>query len=76
MTASGLRELLSGNELTATEVEVLRLASLGNTAKETAAIMWLSPETIKDYRKKATAKLDGKNLTQAVGVAIRTGLIT
>ena len=75
MTASGLREILSGNELTATEVEVLRLASLGYTAKDTAQIMWLSPETIKDYRKKATAKLDSNNTTQAVGVAIRTGLI-
>lgn len=75
MTASGLRELLAGDDLTHREIEVLSYASEGNTSIETGERLYLSPETIKVHRKYAVAKLDARNLTHAVALAIRKGLI-
>lgn len=75
MTASGLRELLSGDELTERELEVLHGAALGETAGQTASRLYLAPDTVKQHRKTATAKLDAPNITRAVVLAISVGAL-
>ena len=75
MTAQGLRELLAGERLTGRELEVLHGAALGETAGRTAERLHLAPDTIREHRKKAVAKLEAPNLLRAVVVAIAVGAL-
>ena len=75
MTAQGLRELLVGDKLTDRELQVLHGAALGEKAWQTAARLSLATETVREYRKTATAKLDAPNVTRAVVVAIGAGIV-
>jgi DNA-binding CsgD family transcriptional regulator len=75
MTSAGLRELLEGDALNDTQIEILYGAARGETAPQTAQRLFLSPETLKDYRKKVIAKLGAKNIVNAVVRAIGTGVI-
>ena len=75
MTASVLRELLAGDRLTDRELEVLHGAALGETAAQTGARLFLDADTVRQYRKTATAKLDASNLLRAVVVAISSGIL-
>lgn len=61
--------------LTAREVAVLRLASLGHQIREIAELMGLGEETIRSHFKKAQLKLGARNRVQAVAQAIRLNLI-
>lgn len=75
MTAQDLRNLIEGDALTEREVEVLYGIALGETHTQTGERLFLSPETIKDYRKKVVAKLGAKNLPNAIVKAIGIGVI-
>lgn len=75
MTAQKLRELLEGNPLTDLEVEVLHWAAMGETATQTAKRLDYAPETVRERRKMAAAKLGANNTTRAVVIAIGTGLL-
>lgn len=50
-------------------------AADGESAAETAARLHLSVETVKDYRKRAVAKLRARNLIHAVVIAIRREML-
>lgn len=62
-------------ELTTREVEVLQDYADGMTAVESGAKRFLSHETVKSYRKAATAKLEARSGTHAVAIALRNGFI-
>ena len=57
------------------EAAVLEGAAAGETAAQTGARLYLSPETVKSYRKRIIAKLGARNGTHAVALALRSGLL-
>lgn len=57
------------------EIEVLQLAAFGHSTKIMASLLRLSEFTVRDYLKTATEKLQAKNRTEAVAIAMRMGLI-
>lgn len=63
-------------ELTPLEREALALAAEGKTARETAKEMNETVRNVNYFRTRATAKLDAKNLMQAVTRALVLGKLT
>lgn len=61
--------------LTDRERQVLTLLRDGLTAKEAAARLGLTRDTIQTYTKRIMERLGAKNITQAVIIAIRCGYI-
>ena len=68
-----LAEILEGEPLNDRETEILAGAAEGETAAQTGARLYLSPETVKSYRKRIIAKLGARNGTHAVALALRAG---
>jgi len=64
-----------GAALTARELAVLRLLSIGNPMREVADLLELGGETVRSHLKKAEAKLGVHDRTHAVAQAIRQHLI-
>jgi DNA-binding CsgD family transcriptional regulator len=64
-----------GAVLTARELAVLRLLSIGNPMREVADLLELGGETVRSHLKKAEAKLGVHDRTHAVAQAIRQHLI-
>lgn len=62
--------------LTEIEVGVLQAAAEGETIEQTAARVFKSPDTIKNQRMSAMAKLDARGITNAVWLAMRRGIVT
>ena len=62
-------------DLTARELEVLRLLAEGLSSKQIAMRLDLSPETVRDYTKKLYLKLDAHGRIEALENARRLGLI-
>jgi DNA-binding NarL/FixJ family response regulator len=62
-------------DLTAREVEVLRLISAGLSNSEIAEALFLGRETVKTYVSRIFAKLDLRDRVQAVVFAYRIGLV-
>lgn len=62
-------------ELTRRERDVLRCLADGLTNEEIGAQLFLSPETVRGYVRKATARLGARNRMQAVAAALRNGMI-
>lgn len=58
------------------EREVLELVARGLTNKEVAATLGLSQFTVRNHLNHATEKLDVSDRTEAIVVALQTGLIT
>jgi len=66
----------SGDELlTRREIDVVRLIAGGNANKEIAAQLSITEETVKGYVKNILAKLNAKDRTHAVTVALKRGII-
>jgi DNA-binding NarL/FixJ family response regulator len=65
-----MKETLSPREL-----EVLRAAGAGKTAKETADLIGVSPSAVNLYLSKAAMKLHAGNKTAAVVTAMHKGYI-
>jgi|SRR5215469_8980802 len=61
--------------LTRIELNVLQCSSVGLTAQMTADLTYRSIETINRHRQMAIFKLQAKNVTHAVAIALREGLI-
>jgi len=57
------------------ESEILKLVAEGLTNGEIADRIFLSPETIKSYRKNLLLKLDAKNTAMLVRIALEQKLI-
>ncbi len=62
-------------ELSPREVDVLRGAAAGLTAKETAEHLGISASAVNLYLSRAQLKLGAKNKTHAVVIAINQGTI-
>jgi DNA-binding CsgD family transcriptional regulator len=62
-------------ELSAREQDILRLLGAGMTTKEIAGTLFISPETVRTYIRRAMQKLEANTRTQAVAIAIRRSLI-
>ena len=71
-----LTEILFGRPLSERELEVLDAAARGETMEETATRLWLSLETIKSHRRNVIAKLGARNLSHAIALAIRSGILS
>lgn len=63
-------------ELSVRERQVLQAAADGLTVEQTAALLWLSPETVKSHRRWIYLKLDARGVAHAVAIGLRRGLIT
>jgi DNA-binding NarL/FixJ family response regulator len=61
--------------LTQREWEVLVAAALGFTRAETGELLGVGDETVKSIRASACARLAATNVTHAVAIAIRRGLL-
>jgi DNA-binding NarL/FixJ family response regulator len=61
--------------LTDVELDVLEDAAHGMTVGETAASRHKSVQTVKSQRKSILAKLDARNMTHAVSMALHGHLI-
>lgn len=65
----------AGEQLTAVEVEILRLVAEGKSNPQVAAILGLSPRTVETYRLRLMRKLEVDDLPALVKYAIRQGII-
>ena len=62
-------------QLSDRELEVLQWAAMGKSTSSIAAILDLSPDTVKTYAKRVYAKLDATDRVGAVVKAMRLGLV-
>jgi DNA-binding NarL/FixJ family response regulator len=75
MLAAKLADRVSGEALSAREIEVLRRISAGKSNKEIGAELFISEGTVKTHVKSIFSKLDVVSRTEAVATANRRGLI-
>jgi len=61
--------------LTQREMACLAFASNGKSVKETASLLGISYATVRQYRKNIFRKLNCENMTRAIIVGIKHGLI-
>jgi DNA-binding NarL/FixJ family response regulator len=73
--AAQLAEHMSDEDLTAREVEVLKLVAGGNRNRDIAELLFISEETVKVHLKHIMDKLGAKDRTQAISLAVRRGII-
>jgi DNA-binding NarL/FixJ family response regulator len=64
-----------GETITPKETEVLRHAADGNSNKQIAYRMGLSEETVKTHMRNILGKLDAKDRSQAIVIALKRGII-
>jgi DNA-binding CsgD family transcriptional regulator len=70
-----LEQMHLGKTLTPTEQQVLQLLSNGYTTQEAADLLNKSQETVKSQVRILRAKLKADNVTHAVAIGIREGVI-
>jgi DNA-binding NarL/FixJ family response regulator len=75
MLAAKLAERVSGEALSAREIEVLQRIAAGRSNKEIGAELFISEGTVKTHVKSIFSKLDVVSRTEAVATATRRGLI-
>lgn len=73
--AAKLAGRISHSALSARETEVLQFVAKGLTNKEIGSILFISDKTARNHVISLMAKLDAKDRTEAVTIAIRKGLI-
>ena len=73
--ASKLAQRISGETLSAREVEVLKLMAQGKSNKEIGSALFISEGTVKSHVKGIFAKMNVISRTEAVASATRRGLI-
>ncbi|RZT10199.1 two component transcriptional regulator, LuxR family [Duganella sp. CF402] len=71
-----LAETRNGNAITAREVDVLKLAARGNSNPMIAAALGLSSETVKGYMSSILLKLEARDRTHAVMIALERGILS
>jgi DNA-binding NarL/FixJ family response regulator len=62
------------DKLTSRENEILQLIAEGNSTKNIAKVLFISPKTVESHRANIMEKLDIHNLPELTKYAIRTGL--
>jgi DNA-binding NarL/FixJ family response regulator len=65
----------SKQTLSPREIEVLRLIAVGESNRAIATQLGINEETVKSHVKNILAKLDARNGTHAVALALRRGII-
>jgi DNA-binding NarL/FixJ family response regulator len=73
--AAEIAEHATDDNLTAREIEVLRLIARGNANKEVAALLSIAEETVKGSVKNILSKLNAKDRTHAVTIGLKRGII-
>jgi two-component system NarL family response regulator len=73
--AAKLAERVSGETLSAREIEVLKLMAQGKSNKEIGSALFISEGTVKSHVKAIFAKMNVISRTEAVANATRRGLI-
>jgi DNA-binding NarL/FixJ family response regulator len=73
--AAELAEHAGDDELTARELDVLRLIARGNANKEIAAQLSLAEETVKSHVTRILNKLRANDRTHAVTIGLQRGII-
>jgi DNA-binding CsgD family transcriptional regulator len=73
-TPAELRQLTK-QEISAQETAILQLAADGFSCVQTGITLGLMPSTVKNYRKRISAKLGADSTLHAVAQAFRRGLI-
>jgi DNA-binding NarL/FixJ family response regulator len=73
--ARELAEHLGQASLSEREAAVLRCAAAGNANKRIAADLGIAEETVKAHMRNILAKLDARDRTHAVTIAIKRGII-
>ena len=63
------------NHLTKRELQVLDLLSSGYSTPEISRNLFLSPETIKTYRKRLIMKLNAKNVAHLIRIGFENQLL-
>ena len=63
-------------DLTAREIEVLKLLSRGLNSKEIAEKLFISPNTVEYHRKQLLRKTVSINSAELIGNAFRLGLLS
>ena len=72
--ASELAEHAAEEDLTAREIEVLRLIATGNANKEIARQLFIAEETVKSHVTNILSKLQANDRTHAVTIAVKRGV--
>lgn len=65
-----------GDDLTAREIEVLRLVANGDSNFQIAAKLCITVNTVKSHIKNILSKLELENRTQAATYALKTGIVS
>ena len=73
--AAALAEHAGEDELSARELDVLRLIAAGNANKEIAAQLSITEETVKSHVTNILSKLAANDRTHAVTIALKRGII-
>jgi DNA-binding NarL/FixJ family response regulator len=73
--AAKLAERVSGETLSAREIDVLKLMAQGKSNKEIGSALFISEGTVKSHVKAIFAKMNVVSRTEAVATATRRGLI-
>jgi DNA-binding NarL/FixJ family response regulator len=73
--AAELAEHVAEDDLTAREMEVLRLIASGNANKEIAIQLSIAEETVKSHVANLMSKLRANDRTHAVTIALKRGII-
>jgi DNA-binding NarL/FixJ family response regulator len=75
-----IRQRLASNQMTAglssREIEVLHLVAVGLTNKEVGRTLNISQFTVRNHLNHITQKLDASDRTEAIFIAMQTGLIS
>ena len=73
--ASEIADYITADQLTAREVETLRLVASGHRNREIGDVLSISEDTVKVHLKHIMAKLGAADRTDAVGIGVRRGII-
>lgn len=73
--AAHLTEHLGDEDLTSREIEVLKSVSDGHRNRQIGELLFISEETVKVHLRHIMEKLGAKDRTEAVGIAVRRGII-
>lgn len=73
--AEQIAEHFGGENLTVREIEVLRIVAEGQRNKQIAYKLGITEETVKFHIKNILSKLEAKDRTHAVTIAVRRGII-
>lgn len=73
--AAEMAEHAADSELSARELDVLRLIAAGNANKEIAARLAITDETVKSHVTNILAKLGAKDRTHALTIGLKRGII-